>query len=63
MLDFFHSMHSHESTRTIIFLFQLLVMIIMAVLIYIVVVGPSSPLALPAPHDVENPPVKDAEDV
>ena len=56
-------MHSHESTHTIIFLFQLLVMIIMAVLIYIVVVGPSSPLALPAPHDVENPPVKDAEDV
>jgi len=44
-------------------IFQLLVMIIMAVLIYIVVVGPSSPLALPAPHDVENPPVKDAEDV
>ena len=56
-------MHSQESTQAVIFLFQLLVMIIMAVLIYIVVVGPSSPLALPAPHDVENPPVKDAEDV
>merc|ERR1719187_1706508 len=41
-------------------LFQLIVIAIIVFFVYVIVSGPSSPLGLPeAPHDEENPPVRD----
>jgi len=44
-------------------LFQLIVIAIIVFFVYVIVMGPSTPLGLPAkPHDVENPPLDDGAD-
>jgi len=44
-------------------LFQLIVIAIIVFFVYVIVMGPSTPLGLPAkPHDVENPPSDDGAD-